>query len=109
MSCLTVIELAARLRTSHPPRLLDVREAEEHAYCALPGSTLLPLSELAERVNELAAWKEKEEEIVVYCHHGIRSAHAIGFLRGQGFTRLLNLTGGIDRWSAEVDSQVPRY
>ena len=107
MSAISPTELAARLRSPAPPRLLDVREPEEHAFCALPGSTLLPLSELAERADELAAWQD--DEIVVYCHHGVRSAHAIGFLRGQGFTRLLNLTGGIDRWSADVDPQMPRY
>ncbi len=107
MSSLSPTELASRLRSPKPPRLLDVREAEEHAFCALTGSTLLPLGELAERAGELEAWKG--EEIVVYCHHGVRSAHAIAFLRGQGFTRLTNLSGGIDRWSVEVDPQVPRY
>jgi rhodanese-related sulfurtransferase len=107
MSSLSPTELAARLRSPVPPHLLDVREAEEHAFCALPGSTLVPLSELAERADELAAWKS--EEVVVYCHHGVRSAHAIAFLRGQGFTRLTNLSGGIDRWSLEVDAQLPRY
>jgi rhodanese-related sulfurtransferase len=73
----------------------------------LPGSTLLPLSELAERLEDIAEWKA--DDVVVYCHHGIRSAHAIAFLRGQGFTKLANLTGGIDRWSSEVDPCVPRY
>lgn len=107
MSAITPTELAARLRGANPPHLLDVREAAEHALCALPGSTLLPLSELAERAAELAAWKN--EEIVVYCHHGVRSARAIGFLRGLRFMHLRNLTGGIDRWSVEVDSLVPRY
>lgn len=101
------VELAARLKGGTPPRLLDVREPEEHAYAALPGSTLIPLAELPERADELGAWKE--DEVVVYCHHGVRSAHAIGFLRQLGFTRLLNLAGGIDRWSLEVDPTVPRY
>lgn len=104
---MTPSELAEALRSPNPPRLLDVREAEEHAFCALPGSTLLPLSELAERIEDIAGWKDAE--VVVYCHHGVRSAHAIGFLRSQGFTRLSNLTGGIDRWSTDVDPAVPRY
>ena len=90
-----------------PPRLLDVREAEEHAFCALPGSVLVPLSELQERAIEIAAWKD--DEIVVYCHHGVRSAHAIGFLRRLNFAKLMNLSGGIDRWSLEVDPRTPRY
>ena len=104
---MTPTELAARLTLPNPPRLLDVREPEEHAFAALPHSTLLPLSELAERVENIAAWKD--DEIVVYCHHGIRSAHAIAHLRTLGFTRLHNLSGGIDRWSVEMDCTVPRY
>jgi rhodanese-related sulfurtransferase len=104
---MTPAELAARLAAPNPPRLLDVREPEEHAFAALPHSTLLPLSELAERVEDIAAWKD--DEIVLYCHHGVRSAHAIAHLRTLGFTRLHNLSGGIDRWSLEVDSSVPRY
>ena len=107
MSSISPTELAARLRSPAPPHLVDVREAEEHAFCALNGSKLLPLNELGERLDELGAWKD--EEIVVYCHHGVRSAHAIAFLRGQGFTRLTNLSGGIDRWSTEVDPLIPRY
>ncbi|MFM7214991.1 MAG: rhodanese-like domain-containing protein, partial [Verrucomicrobiota bacterium] len=71
------------------------------------GSRLLPLSALAERVEELADWRETE--VVVYCHHGVRSAQAIGYMRQLGFQRLLNLSGGIDRWSLEVDPSVPRY
>jgi adenylyltransferase/sulfurtransferase len=58
-------------------------------------SKLVPLSELADRVEELGDWKN--DEVVVYCHHGIRSAHAIAFLQAQDFGRLTNLTGGIDR------------
>lgn len=104
---MTPAELAARLRSPEPPALLDVREPEEHAFCALPASRLIPLGELVERVDELADWRERE--IVVYCHHGVRSAHAIGILRQLGFTKLVNLSGGIERWSLEVDSSVPRY
>lgn len=104
---MTPSELAERLRSPNPPRLLDVREAEEHAFCELPGSVLVALSELQERAGDIVAWKD--DEIVVYCHHGVRSAHAIGFLRGLGFTKLTNLSGGIDRWSVEVDPAVPRY
>jgi len=104
---MTPSELAERLRSTNPPRLLDVREAEEHAFCALPGSVLVALSELQERAGDIVAWKD--DEIVVYCHHGVRSAHAIGFLRGLGFTKLTNLSGGIDRWSVEVDPRTPRY
>ncbi|MDB6064247.1 MAG: sulfurtransferase [Pedosphaera sp.] len=104
---LSATELAALLKTAHPPRLLDVRELEEHAFASLPGSTLIPLGEIHQRAAEIESWKQ--EDIVVYCHHGIRSLHAIGQLRALGFTKLRNLSGGIDAWSAAVDSSVPRY
>jgi adenylyltransferase/sulfurtransferase len=104
---LTPVEVSQWLAEPEPPALLDVREPEEHAFCALPGARLIPLEELVERVDELADWRERE--IVVYCHHGVRSAHAIAMLRQLGFARLVNLSGGIDRWSAEVDPGVPRY
>jgi len=107
MSSVSPAELNVRLREPSPPRLLDVREADEHAFCALPGSRLMPLSELGDRVEELADWKDLD--VVVYCHHGVRSAHAIAYLRSLGFTRLANLSGGIDHWSEEVDRAVPRY
>jgi rhodanese-related sulfurtransferase len=100
-------ELAERLAAPNPPHLLDVRQPDEFAIVALPGARLLPLNELPERVGELAAWRE--QEVVVYCHHGMRSAHAIGWLRQKGFTNLHNLSGGIDRWSLEVDANAPRY
>ncbi len=100
-------DLAAQLASDRPPRLLDVREPEEHAIAALPGSRLIPLGQLAERADELNDWRE--QEIVVYCHHGIRSLHAVSLLRQAGFQNLLNLRGGIDRWSVEVDTTTPRY
>ena len=101
------IELAERLRSPAPPRLLDVREPEENALVALPASTLIPLGQLAFRIDEIEAWKD--EEIVVYCHHGIRSLNAIGQLKHFGFTKLRNLAGGIDRWTTDVDPGLPRY
>lgn len=104
---MTPTELAARLAAPNPPHLLDVRQPDEFAIVALPGAKLIPLNELPERVAELAAWRE--QEVVVYCHHGMRSAHAIGWLRHQGFANLHNLAGGIERWSLEVDANAPRY
>ncbi len=104
---LSPLELAARLRSPAPPHLLDVRQPEEHALAALPDSTLIPLGELFARAEELEEWKN--EEVVVYCHHGIRSLNAIAQLQHLGFTKLQNLAGGIDRWTSEVDPSVPRY
>ena len=104
---MTPTELAERLAEPNPPHLLDVRQPDEFDVVSLPGAKLIPLNELPERVGELAAWRE--QEVVVYCHHGMRSAHAIGWLRQQGFTSLHNLTGGVDCWSLEVDANAPRY
>jgi rhodanese-related sulfurtransferase len=107
MSNLPPAVLAERLNTVNAPHLLDVREPEEHAIAALPGSTLIPLGELSMRTDEISSWKD--EEIVVYCHHGVRSLHAIALLGSMGFNKLLNLSGGIDRWSKDVDPGTPRY
>jgi rhodanese-related sulfurtransferase len=104
---LSPAQLAERLNSSNSPRLLDVREPDEHYYAALPNSKLVPLGELMERLDELESWKD--QEIVVYCHHGIRSMRAIAQLRHAGFSRLWNLSGGIDRWSVEVDPALRRY
>jgi rhodanese-related sulfurtransferase len=104
---MTPTELAEKLRSAKPPRLLDVRQPEEHAFVALPNSTLIPLGELVNRADEIEEWKD--DEVVVYCHHGIRSAQAVAHLRGIGFADVHNLSGGIDRWTEEVDPRLPRY
>ncbi len=86
--------------------LLDVREPEEVAHCRIEGSLHIPLGRLRE---EAASRLEPEHEIVVYCHHGTRSLMAAQLLQSLGFSRVINLDGGIDRWSLEVDPQLPRY
>jgi rhodanese-related sulfurtransferase len=100
-------ELGAKLRSENPPHLLDVRETDENQFAALPNSTLIPLGELPWRLEEIEHWKDRD--VVVYCHHGMRSLQAISQMRQAGFVRLKNLAGGIDRWSLEVDPALPRY
>ena len=102
---LTPVELASRLAGPDAPALLDVREPYEHQIARLPQARLVPLATLPGAVATL----DPERELVVLCHHGGRSAQAVEFLRRQGFRRVRNLTGGIDRWSREVDAGVPRY
>jgi adenylyltransferase/sulfurtransferase len=87
------------------PQLVDVRTPQEWAICRLDGATLIPLQELPSRLDELDATRE----IVLYCHVGVRSAMAVEFLRGKGFSRARNLEGGIDAWSVQVDPATPRY
>lgn len=100
-------EAARRLADPSPPHLLDVREEEEHRIARVPGATLIPLGELAARLNEIAAWKN--DEVLVLCHHGLRSAHAVAHLRASGFSKLYNVRGGIDLWSRTVDPSIPKY
>lgn len=99
-------ELAARLGKGEELVLLDVREPEEIAICALPGITHIPLGELSVRLTEL----DLDAETVVICHHGVRSASAAAALHQIGFDgQLWNLTGGMDRWSKDVDPSQARY
>lgn len=107
MSAIEPSALAELLKAENPPKLLDVRQPEEHAICALPDAKLVPLNDIPQRLGELEDWKD--EHVVVYCHHGMRSAHAIGWLRTQGFEKLTNLTGGIDLWAGQVDPDMQRY
>lgn len=100
----TVSELKARRDQKKPHLLLDVREQHEYDTCRIEGSTLIPMSVLSGRVAELP----KDVEIVVHCHHGGRSARVVQWLNGQGY-KAVNLEGGIDAWSEEIDPSVPRY
>lgn len=85
--------------------LLDVRSPEEWAITHLEGAKHIPLDDIVSRVNEL----DSSDNTVVYCHHGMRSARAIGFLQKMGFSKLTNLAGGIDAYAASVDPSLPRY
>ncbi len=100
-------QLAAKLESGDPVYLVDVRQPEENALAALPGSQLVPLNELPSRLAEVQP--PEGALLVVYCHHGIRSQHAAQFLEQQGHAEVANLAGGIDAWSLEVDPKVPRY
>ena len=87
--------------------LLDCREAEEHATASIAGSTLLPMSEIQERVGELEP--QRARHIVVHCHLGGRSMQVTQWLRQQGFDRVQSMAGGITAWSDEIDPSVPTY
>ena len=98
-------ELNERLKDGENILLIDVREPEEYSIARIEGARLLPLS----RFPEWAETLDPDAETVFMCHHGIRSAQVCDFLARQGFKKLYNLEGGIDRWSQEVDSSVPQY
>ena len=99
-------DVSRLLNSGEPVTLLDVRQPEENAFCALPGSVLIPLGELHARALELSP---TDDLVVVYCHHGIRSLSGAAILAAAGFPNVASMAGGIDRWSEVVDPTVPRY
>ena len=88
-----------------PPLLLDVREAPEASFVSLADSVLIPLGQLPDRLDEL----DRNASIVVYCHHGVRSARALEVLEKAGFIKVRHLTGGIDAWRTQVDPEMAAY
>lgn len=104
LSEISVQQLKARMEAGEDLLLLDVREPYEFKIANLSGQ-LVPLGQLHSKFSEI----DSSREIVVYCHHGNRSAVAVQFLKNQGFEKVLNLAGGIEQWSREIDPSVPRY
>ncbi|MBW2471368.1 MAG: sulfurtransferase [Deltaproteobacteria bacterium] len=90
---------------STKPLLLDVREPWEFEKACIEGSTLAPMRTIPERMQEL----NPEQEIVVICHHGIRSRMIGLYLENHGFSRIINLTGGVEAWAREVDPHMATY
>lgn len=87
--------------------LLDCREQDEYELVHIKTARLLPMSEITARVDELA--EHRDAEIIVYCHHGMRSLQVATWLRQQGFTRAMSMSGGVDRWAVEIDPSLARY
>ena len=107
-------DLKSRLDRGEPTVVLDVREDDERAYCALPvppPSTDLhiPMGEIPARLDEIRAASGGNIPFIVYCHHGVRSMTVATYLAARGIPDLHNLDGGIDAWSARVDPALPRY
>ncbi len=105
MNEITPQELKARLAAAPRPLLLDVRQDWETQLCRLDNSVHIPIEEIELRTEEL----NPEDEIVVYCHQGVRSAAVAQYLRDLGFKDVKNLTGGLDHWARAVDSGMRRY
>ena len=99
-----VEELKRRLDAKEDLFVLDVRETHEYQICNLQGH-LIPLGDLPKRVHEL----DSNNEIVVHCKSGARSAKAVDFLRKSGFKRVSNLSGGILAWADRIDASLPKY
>ena len=99
------VTLKARLDRGESILILDVREPFEIALAPFPGATHIPMGDVPSRLTEL----DPDQETVVVCHHGVRSAQVAMYLAQMGFERLLNLSGGIDAWSEDADPSTPRY
>jgi len=102
---LILIAELAWLHSDDPPFLLDVREPNEWEIGHLPDAQRISINELQGRLNEL----DTAREMVVYCRSGARSGRAVDMLRAAGFRKVKNMTGGILRWSDDVDASIPKY
>jgi adenylyltransferase/sulfurtransferase len=102
---ITAVELKRRLDRGDALKIVDVREPNEYQINRIAGSVLIPLGDVAQRYREL----DPNDEIVVQCKVGGRSAKAADFLRSVGFKRVLNLKGGILDWIDKVDPTQPKY
>jgi adenylyltransferase/sulfurtransferase len=98
-------DLSRALSDGESMVIIDVREQYEWNIGRIPSARLMPLGTLPKAAEVL----DREADIVVYCHHGMRSEAAAHALLDAGFRKVRNLVGGIDRWSNEVDPRVPRY
>jgi rhodanese-related sulfurtransferase len=98
-------DVSERITHGEPLLLVDVREPWEHAICRIPGARLIPLGSLPTNMNALL----DADEVICYCHHGMRSLDAAAWLRQQGVEGAKSMAGGIERWSLEIDPQIPRY
>jgi len=103
---LTVRELKEKLdKGTNDFVLIDVREPWELNVCSIPGAVSIPMRAIPARYPELS----KDAELVLMCHHGVRSQQVAYFLERQGFTKLNNLAGGIAAWARDIDPKMPTY
>ena len=102
---LTPAELKQRLDRGEKLILVDVREPWEFGVCRIEGAKLIPMGQIPANLQSL----DVDEDVICYCHHGMRSLDVAVWLRNQGVATAKSLAGGIERWSLEIDPRVPRY
>jgi len=90
---------------SNSPLLLDVREQWEWDKCHFDKARLLPMGQIIANIDSL----DKSEEIVLICHHGIRSMQVARYFESVGFSNVINLKGGIDAWAKTIDESMVLY
>jgi rhodanese-related sulfurtransferase len=101
---ISVQELSERLKNNEDLVIIDVREPFEHDMANI-GGHLIPLGDLPHQLEQIEEYKNRE--VIVYCRSGARSGSACQFLRGQGFTNVRNMTGGMTQWVREIDPSMP--
>lgn len=104
----TPADVRRRLDAGESLHLIDVRQPEEFAIARIDGSELIPMNTVPNELQSLEA-KAEEATLIVFCHHGVRSANVVNWLRGQGVANTQSMAGGIDLWSIQIDPSVPRY
>jgi rhodanese-related sulfurtransferase len=102
---ITPREVKERLDRGENLLIVDVREPWEHAQCRIEGAKLIPMGTIPANLQQL----DTDEDVICYCHHGMRSLDVANWLRSQGVKSAKSMAGGIDRWSTEIDPKVPRY
>lgn len=105
MQSLTPARLEEMLRGGAAPRLIDVRDPWEFDICRISGAENIPMGELLGKLDSL----DPNDALVVICHHGVRSQQVAAYLESMGFTKIMNLEGGVDAWSRQVDPEMPQY
>lgn len=98
-------DLVAARSAGRPVVLVDCREPWEYEIVHLQDALLIPLGEILQRAHEVP----RTGDVIVYCHHGIRSRRGAALLRHAGLENARSLAGGIDAWAASIDSSLPRY
>ena len=101
-------EVRARLDGGESLALIDVREPQEFEVARIEGAELIPMQSIPEQLQRLEGLAD-DRPLMVFCHHGVRSLNVAVWLRQQGIENCFSIAGGIDRWSREVDPQVPQY
>jgi sulfur-carrier protein adenylyltransferase/sulfurtransferase len=98
-------EVKDRLDRGEKLLLVDVREPREFEICHIEGAVLIPMGTIPSNLQKL----DTDEDVICFCHHGVRSMDVANWLRAQGVKSAKSMAGGIDRWSSEIDPTVARY
>jgi rhodanese-related sulfurtransferase len=105
---ITPKQAKARLTAEKPASLIDVREPWEYTMAHIASARLVPMSYVGAELQTLEGLSD-DGELLVICHHGVRSLQVVAWLRERGIVNAFSIAGGIDRWSQEIDPEVPRY